>query len=122
MKTKLPTYKEITVNIRQDIVSGIIEAGQKLPSIKELSHKYNVNPNTVQRALAHLEEEGLLNSRRTAGKFVTGNKLLIKSIRYKEAKKVAEEFVTSLEQLGINPEELVSLFAEPDFSMSNRIS
>ncbi|MHC1723408.1 MAG: GntR family transcriptional regulator [Aminipila sp.] len=110
----LPTYIKIMQIIRQEIVSGVLEPNQKIDSIKELAKKYEVNPNTVQRALINLEEEGLLRSNRTAGKYVTDNKLLIKSIRYKEARKVTEQFISNLEHLGIHPDELVRLFAEPE--------
>ncbi|QAT44017.1 GntR family transcriptional regulator [Aminipila luticellarii] len=113
METTIPTYIKIMQTIRQEIVSGVLEPDQKMASIKELSGKYHVNPNTVQRALANLEEEGLVKSRRTAGKYVTDNRLLIKSVRCKEARKITEEFLSSLEQLGIHPDELVSLFSEP---------
>lgn len=116
METTLPTYIKIMQIIRQEIVSGILEPNQKIDSIKELAKKYKVNPNTIQRALVNLEEEGLLRSNRTAGKYVTDNKLLIKSIRYKQAKKVTEEFISNLEHLGIHPDELVRLFAEPELS------
>ncbi len=116
METTLPTYIKIMQIIRQEIVSGVLEPNQKIESIKELAKKYKVNPNTIQRALVNLEEEGLLRSNRTAGKYVTDNKLLIKSIRYKEARKVTEEFISNLEHLGIQPDELVRLFAEPELS------
>ncbi|WP_312353111.1 GntR family transcriptional regulator [Aminipila sp.] len=112
----IPAYIRIMQTIRQEIFSGELEPNQKMNSIKDLSKKYKVNPNTVQRALANLEEEGLLRSNRTAGKYVTDNKLLIKSIRCKEARKVTEEFISSLENLGIHPDELVKLFSEPEMT------
>ncbi|QHI72276.1 GntR family transcriptional regulator [Aminipila terrae] len=116
METTIPTYIRIMQSIRQEIVSGVLVPNQKMDSIKELSKKYVANPNTVQRALANLEEEGLVRSNRTAGKYVTDNELLIKSIRCKEARKVTEEFITNLERLGIHPDELVRLFSEPELS------
>ncbi|MBE6034356.1 MAG: GntR family transcriptional regulator [Clostridiales bacterium] len=116
METMIPAYIRIMQTIRQEIFSGELEPNQKMNSIKDLSKKYKVNPNTVQRALANLEEEGLLRSNRTAGKYVTDNKLLIKSIRCKEARKVTEEFISSLENLGIHPDELVKLFSEPEMT------
>jgi len=116
LETMIPAYIRIMQTIRQEIFSGELEPNQKMNSIKDLSKKYKVNPNTVQRALANLEEEGLLRSNRTAGKYVTDNKLLIKSIRCKEARKVTEEFISSLENLGIHPDELVKLFSEPEMT------
>lgn len=115
METATPTYMRIMQGIRRDIVSGALEPDQKMDSIKELAKKYEANPNTVQRALARLEKEGLLRSNRTAGKYVTENKLLIKSIRYKEARKITDDFISNLERLGIQPSELVKLFSDPEF-------
>ncbi len=43
---------------------------QKIPSVRELGSLYGVNPNTVQKALSILEEQGVLRSERTAGRFV----------------------------------------------------
>lgn len=110
LETTLPTYIKIMKLIKQEIVSGNLEPNQKMDSIKKLSEIYKVNPNTIQRALATLEDEGLLWSKRTAGKYVTDNKLLIKSIRYREARRVTAEFISNLEALGIHADELTNLF------------
>ncbi len=117
MERNMPTYLEIVEEIKLDIVSGKLEPNSKLESIKALSIRYNVNQNTMQRALAKLEKEGLLFSRRTAGKFVTDNKMLISAVRMKEAKKVTDKFLYSINNLGVDPEELKSFFAEPDFPL-----
>lgn len=110
MEITVPTYIKIMKNIKQEIVSGELKPNQKIDSIKELAKIYCVNPNTVQRALGNLEKEGLLRSRRTAGKFVTDNRLLIQSIRNREARRVTSEFVSNIEKLGIHAEELSNLF------------
>lgn len=116
MESTLPTYLKIVQLVKNDIITGVLEPNEKLASIKELSQKYDANPNTVQRALAFLEKDGLIKSRRTAGKYVTDNSLLIKSIRNKEARKVTEDFISNLEHLGIYPEELVKLFTDPELA------
>ncbi|MBN7773318.1 GntR family transcriptional regulator [Clostridium aminobutyricum] len=109
----LPAYIKVMEIIRRNIISGMMQPNEKIQSIKELAQKYKVNPNTVQRALTALEKEGLLRSHRTAGRYVTENKLLIKSIRNMEARKITDEFVAQLRNLAIKPEELVELFAGP---------
>ncbi|MGN0710236.1 MAG: GntR family transcriptional regulator [Anaerovoracaceae bacterium] len=114
MDMAVPAYIDVMQKIRKDIVSGALEPNQKLDSIKTLSERYNVNPNTMQKALVRLEKEGLLKSRRTAGKYITDNSLLIKSVRVTEARRIAEEFAEKMNRLQIQPEELKMLFSEPD--------
>ena len=53
------------------IVSGQYPAGVKLPSVRELAAEAGVNPNTMQRALAALEESGLVSAQRNTGRYVT---------------------------------------------------
>ncbi len=114
MDISLPAYQQVTREIRREIITGKLEPSQKLESIKDLASRFAVNHNTVQRALNQLEEEGLLRSRRTAGKFVTDNQLLIGSIRKKEARRVMEEFLDSLGSIGISPGELQDMLREPE--------
>lgn len=114
MDISLPAYQQVTREIRREIITGKLEPSQKLESIKDLASRFAVNHNTVQRALSQLEEEGLLRSRRTAGKFVTDNQLLIGSIRKKEARRVTEEFLDSLGSIGISPGELQEMLREPE--------
>ena len=115
MEKLVPAYMQIVEKIRKDIVSGVLEPNEKLDSIKTLSQIHNVNPNTMQKALNSLEKEGLLKTKRTAGKFITDNTLLIKSIRIREAKKITDEFVGKLDRLKISPEELKMIFSDVDF-------
>ena len=55
-----PIYSQLTQRLTEAIVSGIYAPGEKLPSVRELAVEAGVNPNTMQRALAQLEAEGLV--------------------------------------------------------------
>ncbi|MCE0446793.1 winged helix-turn-helix domain-containing protein [Streptomyces tricolor] len=55
-------YQRIVQDVRDDIRSGRLTAGAKLPSTRELSDEYGVAPGTVQRALAELRTAGLIYS------------------------------------------------------------
>ena len=63
-----PLYIQLIEHIKLLILSGEYEAGQPFPSVRELALNANVNPNTMQRALAELEREGLLINERTNGR------------------------------------------------------
>lgn len=102
-----PIYIQLMERFRYDIVSGNLEMGEKISSVRTLAQKFGVNPNTVQKALSELEEEGLLYTERTAGRFVTENSLLLESVRYKEARRITGEFISKMQDLGYSEEEMI---------------
>ncbi|MEL6898454.1 MAG: GntR family transcriptional regulator [Planctomycetota bacterium] len=67
----IPIYQQIVQQIRHRIVSGILGVGDELPTIRGLAETLRVNPNTVARAYRELENEGLVEKRRTTGTFVS---------------------------------------------------
>ena len=76
-KSGEPIYQQIMRVLRTQIASGVYPPGCRFPAVRELALEAGVNPNTMQRALAELEREGLLETVRTTGKFVTEDKELI---------------------------------------------
>jgi GntR family transcriptional regulator len=66
----VPIYLQIVQGVRSAIASGVLRAGDGLPSLRALGVELIVNPNTVQRAYDELEREGLVASRRGVGMFV----------------------------------------------------
>ncbi len=103
----MPIYLQLMATIKHDIISGSLEPGAKIDSVRDLAVRFGVNPNTMQKALSELEREELLHAERTAGRFVTTNKLLIESIRYKEAKNITEGFIKQMKSLGYSEEEII---------------
>ncbi len=67
-----PIYTQITDNYRSQIVAGILQPGEKLPSVRELATALTINPNTIQRAYRELEMEGWIASVPGKGSFVAG--------------------------------------------------
>ncbi len=65
-----PIYNQIVDQIRYRIISGQLRPGDDLPPIRALAESLRVNPNTVARAYRELEQEGLVEKRRTTGTFV----------------------------------------------------
>ena len=70
-----------------------------------------VNPNTMQRALAQLETEGLVRTERTAGRYVTEDTMLIEQLRAATAEKFAEEFLEKMRGIGYSPAQVAELLA-----------
>ena len=66
-----PVFVQIADRIRADILRGVYPPGSQIPPVRQLAFEAAVNPNTMQRALSALEEEGLIYSKGTVGRFVT---------------------------------------------------
>ena len=64
-----PIYEQVRDNLRRLMVSGAIQEGEKLPSVRSLASNLAINPNTIQRAYESLEAEGYLTSQPGKGSF-----------------------------------------------------
>ena len=67
LKENMPIYVQIMNRVREAIAAGELKPGDKIASVRDLAADFEVNPNTMQRALTELEREGLLLSERTQG-------------------------------------------------------
>jgi len=98
----LPIYSQLVEQLKRAIVSGAMELGARLMSVRDLAVEAGVNPNTMQRALSELESEGLVYSQRTAGRFITDNKGVIEKVREEMAKSLANEYKRQMSELGFD--------------------
>ena len=109
-----PIYMQIMDKIRAAVVSGELQPGQKMASVRELAEEFGVNPNTMQRALAELEREGLLNTERTSGRFVTKDTGLIEQARKAAGEAVVKEFFYQMKALGFTKGQVEDFFRQMD--------
>lgn len=106
-----PYYQQIMDNVRQLIVSGILQSDEKLPSVRDLASNLAINPNTIQRAYRELEAEGYVYSLSGKGTFVSP--LADGSIaRQRELLKVFEDAAKELLYLKVPGEKLENLLAQ----------
>lgn len=105
----LPIYLQIVEQMKLDIISGKYKEGDKVPSVRELAAHYRVNPNTMQRAFAELENQHLVYTERTNGRFVTKDHEVIEAYRCDIAEEKVSAFLDYMDDLGICDEELLAL-------------
>ncbi len=108
-QSNIPIYLQLIDSIKLQIVSGTLEPGEKLKSVRELAIAYGVNPNTMQKALAELELAGLLYTVRTVGRYVTEDAVLIFNLREQLAAERIHQFLTELSRFGYSNEEMKQL-------------
>ena len=92
-----PIYAQLVERLKAKILAGIYPPGGHLDSVRDLAAAAGVNPNTMQRALAQLENEGLVRTERTAGRYVTEDRALI------------EQFLEKMRGIGYGPEQAATL-------------
>lgn len=104
-----PIYSQLIDQIQVGIVSGAFPPGERLPSVRDLATEAGVNPNTMQRALAELERDGLVYSQRTAGRFVTEDQRMIDNVKRSLAQRHIQAFWEAMTRLGYDREEVLAL-------------
>ena len=106
---EIPIYLQLFQKLALDIVTGKYLSGEKIPSVRELSNMYKVNPNTVQKALSELEEVKLIYTERTNGKFVTENKKVIEDYLESLAKEKTIIYINDMKDLGYSLKEIMEM-------------
>ena len=107
--SKRDVYLEIAERYEKYITLGVIKSGEKLPSVRTAATELRVNPNTVQRAYALLEEKGLIRSLPKKGAFV---------IYGDEPQEKCQTFNTltaailTLKEQGISQDQIISVIEE----------
>ena len=107
-----PIYLQLMERIQHDIISGVYQPGDKLPSVRDLAVEAAVNPNTMQKALSELERCGLVYSQRTSGRFITDNTAMIKEMRTELAQEHILDLFGQMRQLGFSDEDTLNLIRD----------
>jgi len=102
-----PIYSQITDGFREQLLSGILQPGDKLPSVRELAATLTINPNTIQRAYRELEAQGWIATVPGKGCFVCGIPSDDRGER-QELLKTFDRTAAALLSLGLTREELAA--------------
>ena len=70
LKSRKSIYEQVMDQLKEQIMTGQMATGEKLPSVRELSKSITVNPNTVQKAYRELEQQGYVYTTSGVGTFV----------------------------------------------------
>ena len=100
-----PIYIQIVDGFRAQILAGVLQSGEKLPSVREMATELSINPNTIQRAYRQLEALGWIATVPGKGCFVSG--LLEYALEeQKELLNAFDEAAAALLQRGMTRQEL----------------
>ena len=103
----IPIYIQLVEQLKKYIISGKLIPGERLSSVRDFALQTKVNPNTMQKALAELEELKLIYTERTNGKFVTTDKKLIDKYKKEYAEELSNIYFLNMESMGFNKNETI---------------
>jgi GntR family transcriptional regulator len=110
LRADTPIYQQLVEGVKKAVATGILQAGDKLPSVRELSTQITINPHTIAKAYQELEREGIIETRRGRGTFVASRE---NQINQEEKRKLIDKMVDKILieafYMGIDEDELLSL-------------
>ncbi len=107
-RSAVPVYEQLRRGIIMRVVSGRLQPGDKLPSIRELAASLKLNPNTVARAYRQLEDDGVVRARRGLGVFVSDPPKGLEDRRKTILHRLAREYVSRAASLGADSDRILN--------------
>ena len=108
---KQPIYEQLCAGIEQLIISGVLKADEKLPTVRETAKALGINPNTVQKAYARLEQDGMIYSVPAKGSYVSSGQKAHDAITEKALSKLKDDMLAA-KKAGVSAEDAASALEE----------
>lgn len=107
---EIPIYLQLIDIMRSRIIDGSYRTGERLPSIRDMALEYEVTPNTIQRALSVFEQEGIILTESTNGKYITSDPQCIQKLREEHLRQSMHTLLTGLTESGYAIDEIRAVF------------
>ncbi len=112
LNSKEPIYMQIKNYMKMKLISGELKEGERLLSVRDYAGELKVNPNTILRVYSELENEGLINTQRGIGKFVTEEEENIKNLRSDYSLELLKDFIHKSKNIGLTKEEILRMITD----------
>ena len=103
---RLPIYQQIIDSILLSVARGELRPGEKVAPVREMAADFKVNPNTMQRSLAKLEDMGYMYSERTSGRFVTQDLGMVARLKAQIPEQITGRYVEEMLVFGMDKAEI----------------
>lgn len=104
-----PVYVQVIQQFKEEIATGVLEAGQEIPSRRELASRLKINPNTAQRAYKEMEDEGLIYTGPNIPSRITKEEQTLKAVREELILQAVNMFVDTVHSIQVPEEEVLEL-------------
>jgi GntR family transcriptional regulator len=108
LKSGVPFYKQVILQVEMAIVDGRIENGDQLPTVRSLAVALKINPNTVARAYNELEIRGIVNTQQGTGTFISDKKIELSDVEKERIlSELTRPFLSNARAYGFTLDELI---------------
>ncbi len=107
----VPPYLQLVHQVRQSLLLGYLQEGDRLPTVKDVAADLAINPNTVVKAYRQLEHEGLAGGRPGQGTFITATSSTALPAEQQVLRASLEEWLRAAEEAGLDDEAVTALIA-----------
>jgi GntR family transcriptional regulator len=107
-KSAVPVYEQVKQSIKWSILSGYLEDGDQLPSLRELAITLRINPNTIVKIYFQLEVEGFISSKAGCGFFVSKNENSTDAQGRKLFEHLSQEYIAKVIALGFSEQDIIA--------------
>ncbi|WP_129598988.1 GntR family transcriptional regulator [Anaerophilus nitritogenes] len=112
-RSSTPIYQQIIEGVKENILKGLIEPGDKMPSVRELAKMMTLNPNTVAKAYQELERQKVIETFRGRGTFVSMEYEAKKDgEKMTELKDIFKKAIVEAYYMGIDKKEIMIMIDE----------
>jgi GntR family transcriptional regulator len=101
----IPLYLQLIEQVKHAIETGVIEAGEQLPSVRQMAEDLLINPNTVARAYRDLEQEGIIELKHGSGAFIRES-IVPRERQMNKAHTVIQSALDELRSLALSEEQI----------------
>lgn len=110
--SRVPVYEQIIKQVEEQVLTGILKEGDKLPSVRSLSVKLSINPNTIQKAYTELDRRQLIITVSGKGSFISEKAIEVVGANSREKMTELNKIIKELALAGVTKEEIINNIEE----------
>ena len=110
--SRVPVYEQIIKQVEEQVLTGILKEGDKLPSVRSLSVKLSINPNTIQKAYTELDRRQLIITVPGKGSFISEKAIEVVGANSREKMTELNKIIRELALDGVTKEEIINNIEE----------
>lgn len=109
-KSGVPAYLQVVQQVKYAARMGMLQPGDQLPTVKEVAELLAINPNTVLKAYRELDLQGLVETKRGLGTYLTQHVAILQLSDHAELRAALERWIQQAHLAGLNEEDITALF------------
>ena len=109
LRSRTPIYEQIINNVKELALAGIFKSDEQIPSIRQLTQQIGINPNTIQKAYAELERQGVIYTLAGRGAFISNDTKKLADTKREEILKDVEKSVSDAKKYFISKEAIENI-------------